>query len=50
MTQALEELLKFPPDTTDWRIARRCTVCRRWLTAPSSIAAGAGPTCRGRNG
>ncbi|WP_442928745.1 DUF6011 domain-containing protein [Mycobacterium sp. Root265] len=36
--------------SSDWRIARRCSVCRRWLTAPNSVAAGAGPTCRGDRG
>ncbi|WP_350224455.1 DUF6011 domain-containing protein [Mycolicibacterium sp. lyk4-40-TYG-92] len=32
------------------RTAIRCSVCRRWLVDPVSIAAGAGPTCRGDDG
>lgn len=36
-----------PPDDDEVRIAVRCNICRRWLTHPTSVAAGAGARCRG---
>lgn len=32
-------------DPDDWRLARRCQGCGRWLTDPRSVAAGIGPRC-----
>lgn len=34
-------------DPSEWRIAVRCQVCRRWLTDPASVKAGVGPKCGG---
>lgn len=34
-------------DLSEWRIAVRCQVCRRWLTDPASVLAGVGPKCGG---
>ena len=36
-----------PPDSDDYRIARRCNGCGRFLTDPTSVLIGLGPTCRG---
>jgi len=51
MTAALSSegpwLKRRDPDDDEVRISVRCKVCRRWLTDPTSVAAGAGPTCRG---
>lgn len=32
----------------EWRISVRCRGCNRWLTDPSTVAAGIGPTCATR--
>ncbi|WP_396912473.1 DUF6011 domain-containing protein [Mycolicibacterium sp.] len=39
-------------EADDYRIARRCKVCSRYLTDPNSVRAGVGPTCatRGADG
>ncbi|WP_448416769.1 DUF6011 domain-containing protein [Mycolicibacter minnesotensis] len=39
-----------PTDLPDWRVAVRCTVCGRWISDPTSVQLGVGPTCRGRSG
>ncbi|MGB3697604.1 MAG: DUF6011 domain-containing protein [Gordonia sp. (in: high G+C Gram-positive bacteria)] len=30
-----------------FRLAVQCLTCKRWLTAPRSVAAHRGPVCRG---
>ena len=46
---AVRTVLDHSRHADETRIAIRCNVCRRWLTDPKSVIAGAGPTCRGKH-